>query len=344
MLRRGIVPVVLVLVSAAALLALPLVDVNGSGVVFGFFAVQGIVALWLMRSLGAAAIPVATAVLCASVGSQLVDSGSELTFPIVLGLWLLASLPGALIGLVGAFAAGERPARRVPPAGTTVIFLATAGFVIGGCGGGSTGSGDSGRVTNAGPAAALASTTPPSSAVSPAPTTPRPAATAPATTAGSHPTTPELDELRERIPGGSSRPPARTLPNGSVVIPPPTPTTTEQPASDACDQETIDRDGVPTTVEVPPEPGLRAEIVGDSVRVIVDTGQPPARCAPDYLSVSVQVGTELRSPVSRQQRLDRLGQQTFTLPLPDGSGAGVVRATTGTDAGHISPTASIALR
>lgn len=120
-----------------------------------------------------------------------------------------------------------------------------------------------------------------------------------------------------------------------------------QPASDACAKTTVDRDGVRTSVEVPPAPGLRADIVGDAVRVTVDTGRPPARCAPDYFSVRIQFGTDLHAPVSHEQRLRQVGEQTVTIRLPDASGPvadGVVRVTTGTDAGRISPTAAIALQ
>jgi hypothetical protein len=117
-LRRGIVPAALVFAGAAVLLALPLVEVDGIGVAFGFFAVQGMFAVALMRSLWAPAIPASTAVVCASIGFQLAEPGSEFTFPVVLSLWLLASLPGVLIALLGAFALGERSDERIAPAGT----------------------------------------------------------------------------------------------------------------------------------------------------------------------------------------------------------------------------------
>jgi hypothetical protein len=344
-LRRGIVPAALVLAGAAVVLVLPLVDVEGIGVAFGVLAVQGIIAVSLMRSLWAGAIPALTAVVCASIGFQLAAPGSEFTFPVVLVIWLLASLPGVLIALLVAFALGERPDERIPPSGAMLLVVAAAGLAVGGCGdstgsdergGGTAAEAASAPATGATALAATTGTTPPNAAV--------PGTASRAQRAGAR--SQSAASLRERAPGGSRRPPARTLPDGAVVVPPPTPTKAEQPASDACEQETVDRDGVPTTVEVPPAPGLRSEVVGDGVRVTVDTGQPPARCAPDYLSVRVQVGTDLRAPITREMRLQRLGEQTLTIRLSDAGASvadGVVRATTGTDAGRISPTASVAL-
>jgi hypothetical protein len=349
-LRRALVPAALVLAGAAVLLVLPLMEVDGIGVAFGFFAVQAIFAVALMRSLWAPAIPASTAVVCAAIGFRLVEPDSEFTFPVVLSLWLLASLPGVLVALLGAFALGERSDERIPPAGTLLVLVTAAGLTLSGCGGGSTGPGDArgdtATATVSGPAAGATAPTRSAGGTPPGAAASGVASTAPRSTTLSQSAALALDELRERAPGGSRRPHARTLPDGAVVIPPPTPTAAEQPASDACDHETVDRDGVPTTVEVPPAPGLRSEVAGDIVRVTVDTGRPPPRCAPDYLSVRVQVGADLRAPISRDLRLRRLGEQRLTFRLPAASASvadGAVRATTGTDSGRVSPTTSVAL-
>jgi hypothetical protein len=135
----------------------------------------------------------------------------------------------------------------------------------------------------------------------------------------------------------------RTLPNGTVIIPPKPPATEELHSSDACEETTVDRGGRDARVTVPPTPGISASIEGRVVRVRYDTGRPPRACRPYYISVLVNAddGTP---PIGRRVRLRDLGVGQIRVSLPDYfARPKVASATLGTKRGYTSETARVTI-
>jgi hypothetical protein len=147
--------------------------------------------------------------------------------------------------------------------------------------------------------------------------------------------------LAVSIPG---RPPARTMPNGSIVIPPAPPAGKKVAASDSCDPRTVQTEhGGSKTVEAPPPPGLQARIFGARVVVDIDVGAPPAGCAPSFLVVLL-ANTRGRSQVSTHGvAIGSHPVQRLTLPLPSFFSAppDVVRAYSATKNGRESRVSSV---
>ena len=140
-----------------------------------------------------------------------------------------------------------------------------------------------------------------------------------------------------------SRGQPRTLPNGTVIIPPLPPTQAASAASDICASQGVQDGGPAARAPAPPRPGLRAELGRDVVNVYYDPGDPPGRCRPDYIHILVDVNNDALPPLSRTVRLTRPGERKLTVPVPEffDSMPDVARATTGTDRGQLSPTARV---
>lgn len=146
------------------------------------------------------------------------------------------------------------------------------------------------------------------------------------------------------IPG---RPAPRTMPDGSVVIPPAVPTQDHIAASNACDARPIQTEhGGQRIVQRPPAPGLQASIDGSHVIVDVDTGRPPAMCAPAFLVVLLTNTRGHGAVATRRFRVLALGPQHLVLPSPAYFSAApdVVRAYVVTSDGRESQISSVPVR
>jgi hypothetical protein len=170
-----------------------------------------------------------------------------------------------------------------------------------------------------------------------------------ATRAGGSSVTSSTDSARPSPQGGAQAPTrsddshvrTTTLPNGTIVIQPLPPTNTAVPPGKGCASATIDRDGAKGVVKVPPRPGLSARASGRVVHVRYDTGAALPRCAPDFMSILVDDNDDPRPPVARRffLRAGRAQSLTIRLPAYFAGAPNVVRATTGTRDGRLSPTA-----
>jgi hypothetical protein len=160
------------------------------------------------------------------------------------------------------------------------------------------------------------------------------------------------NKKRRSAPANRNGPPARsvgshaaprTLPSGAIVVPPERPRSAMLAPGEGCGKSTLERAGSTVTVTVPPRPGLTAMIASSKVRITYDTGEPPRQCRPDFISVLIDDDGDPHPPRSHRFWLKGLTQDTFAVPVPTyfDSAPDVVRATTGTQDGRLSPTARV---
>ena len=157
---------------------------------------------------------------------------------------------------------------------------------------------------------------------------------------------PTITSRRPVISSIPGRPPARTLPDGTVVIPPATPARGTVTASDTCDTHSVQTEhGGSKTVVVPPAPGLHAALAGTQVVVDIDAGKPPARCAPSFVVILLantrghgQVSTHSIATGSHPAQRLTLPSPTFFSAPPD-----VVRAYSASKDGRESRVSSVSV-
>lgn len=135
--------------------------------------------------------------------------------------------------------------------------------------------------------------------------------------------------------------------DGSVVIPPAVPTKERIAASNACGARPIQTEhGGQRILQRPPAPGLQASIDGAHVIVNVDTGRPPALCAPAFLLVLLTDTRGHGGVATRRFRVRTLGPQHLVLTSPPSFSAppDVVRAYVATADGRESRVSSVPVR
>jgi hypothetical protein len=140
------------------------------------------------------------------------------------------------------------------------------------------------------------------------------------------------------------RGPAQTELNGAVTLPPAAPTITSTRPSNACATLTYGTAKTgKTTLAVPPAPGVQAKLVGDTVVITLDTGQPPQACRPKIVTIVIDDDNAAYPPASKNYPLHRLGMQTLSIPTPRSlpSPATSVQASLGLRPGFHGPDATV---
>jgi hypothetical protein len=135
----------------------------------------------------------------------------------------------------------------------------------------------------------------------------------------------------------------RTVRNSTIIRSPRRPRSERSLPSERCASSLLERAGATVSVTVPPRPGLSAQLAGGAVRIRYDTGDPPQRCRPSFISILVDNDTDPHPPRGRRLWLRGLHESSLIMPVPDyfDSAPNVVRATTGTRDGRLSPTARV---